>query len=345
MKKITNQQAYLLCDQLSMIIKSGISVGDGIDAMIGETTEQNIRALLIQLQKEIKKHGSLYSAVKNVGVFDNYMVEMVRVGEKAGYLENVLSSLAKYYLRIDEMQRKIKDAIIYPSILVLTMLVVIGIIIFKVFPVFQTVFQSLGSDLSVYAIGLMKMSNFLIVYGFWILLLLVLIIVITIVYYRQHYHQEAGIMFLSKFFITRKFMYEMAVAQLAYAFSLLIKSGYDSEEALKFIQSIINNDRLNKQIDQCLVKMDRGIDFKTVIVESAIFKGIYTQMLVLAIKIGRLDEVMTQIADLYEDEVNTSVNKFLDRIEPTLTAILAIIVGVILLSVMVPLLSIMNSLG
>lgn len=345
MKKLTNQQAYLLCDQLSMIIKSGISVGDGIDAMINETTEQNLKALLIQLQEEIKDRGSLYNAVRNVGVFDNYMVEMIRVGEKAGYLENVLSSLATYYLRIDEMQKKIKDAIIYPSILVLTMLVVIGIIIFKVFPVFQTVFQSLGSDLSVYAIGLMQMSNFLIVYGFWFLLLLLVIIVSTIVYYRQHYHQEAGIMFLSKFFITRKFMYEMAVAQLAYAFSLLIKSGYDSAEALKFIPLITNNERLSKQIDQCLTQIKKGVDFKTVIADSAIFKGIYTQMIVLAIKIGRLDEVMTQIADLYEYEVNTSVNKFLDRIEPTLTAILAIIVGVILLSVMVPLLSIMNSLG
>lgn len=345
MKKITNQQTYLLCDQLSMIIKSGISVGDGIDAMIGETTEQNLKVLLIQLQKEIKEYGSLYNAVRNVGVFDNYMVEMIRVGEKAGYLENVLSSLAKYYLRIDEMQRKIKDAIIYPSILVLTMLVVIGIIIFKVFPVFQTVFQSLGSDLSVYAISLMQMSNFLIVYGFWFLLLIIVIIVSTIVYYRHHYHQEAGVMFLSKFFITRKFMYEMAVAQFAYAFSLLIKSGYDSEEALKFIPLITSNEQLTKQVDQCLIQMEKGVDFKTVIAESAIFKGIYTQMLVLAIKIGRLDEVMTQIADLYEDEVNTSVNKFLDRIEPTLTAVLAIIVGVILLSVMVPLLSIMNSLG
>ena len=92
-------------------------------------------------------------------------------------------------------------------------------------------------------------------------------------------------------------------------------------------------------------KLEKGMDFKTVIADSAIFKGIYTQMLILAIKIGRLDEVMTQVADLYEDEVNTSVNKFLDRVEPTLTAILAIIVGVILLSVMLPLLSIMNSLG
>ena len=345
MKKITNQQAYLLCDQLSMIIKSGISISEGIEAMVSETTEPNLKTILIQIQKEINDHGSLYQAVKNVGVFDNYLVEMIRIGEKAGYLENVMASLAKYYFRIDEMQSKIKDAIIYPSILVLTMLIVIGIIIFKVFPVFQTVFQSLGTDLSVYAIGLMQAGNFLIVYGFWFILLLIVVIAITIIYYHQHYHELAGIMFLSKFFITRKFMYEMAVAQFAYAFSLLIKSGYDSEEALKFIPSITSNDQLNKQIGQCLNKMEKGMDFKSVIAESAIFKGIYTQMLIVGIKIGRLDEIMTQVADLYEDEVNTSVNKFLDRIEPSLTAILAIIVGVILLSVMLPLLSIMSSLG
>ena len=345
MKKITNQQAYLLCDQFSMIIKSGISIGEGIEAMISETTEHNLKMILTQILKEINDHGSLYQAVKNIGVFDNYMVEMIRIGEKAGYLENVMTSLAKYYLRIDEMQSKIKDAIIYPSILVLTMLVVIGIIIFKVFPVFQTVFQSLGTDLSVYALGLMQIGNFLIIYGFWFILLLLVIIIITIVYYQYHYHEEAGIMFLSKFFITRKFMYEMSVAQFAYAFSLLIKSGYDSEEALKFIPLITSNKQLAKQIDQCLIKMDNGMDFKTVISESVIFKGIYTQMLILGIKIGRLDEIMTQVANLYEDEVNTLVNRFLDRIEPSLTAILAIIVGVILLSVMLPLLSIMSSLG
>ncbi|MEA5026061.1 MAG: type II secretion system F family protein [Erysipelotrichaceae bacterium] len=345
MRKLNNQQTYRLCDQLALIIRSGVPLYDGMETLLNEETDSATAEVLKQLQRQLNEHGSLAIACERSSVFDLYLVEMIRIGEKSGYLEQVLSSLAHYYRRLDNMQSKIKEVLIYPGILLLTMLLVISIIVFKVFPVFQTVFNSLGTSMSAPAVLLMQIGSFLARYGLFGLIILTVMIVIVAVVYYYRYHEEAMMMFLTRFVITRRFMDEMAVAQLAYAMSLLLKSGYDSDETMKFMPQVISHPQLKARIQTGLLDMHNGSSFLQVMKAANIFKGLYMQMITLGVKVGKLDETMKQVADLYETEVSTSIDQFLDRIEPTLTVIMALIVGVILLSVMLPLLSIMNSLG
>jgi len=123
--KLTMSEKYMFCNQMAMILESGFSLNQGVT---------------INLTK----------------AFDDYMVNLVKVGETSGNLDDVMQSLSEYYARIDDITNKLKQALTYPIILIIMMVVVVGIIVFKVLPIFKDVLNGLGSDLSSYANSFME---------------------------------------------------------------------------------------------------------------------------------------------------------------------------------------------
>ena len=339
--KLTNYDTALFLEQLQMIVECGLSFEEGLDTIYSETDNKDIKKMLIDLKENLSFGYSLSRALKELDVFDNYVIRLVDVGEKTGYLDKTLRQLSIYYYRLDNVRHKVKDAITYPFILLIMMMVVMLVLIIKVLPVFREVLHSLGAELSSTALFLMKLGENIAKYGFSIAIILTVVIVGGVLYVFIKYKDDAARVILEKNIFTRKLSEQIAVSKFAYALSLLLNSGYDLKEALNTIPEMIVNDNIIKKINQVINNLDEGID--RALVNANIFKAMHNQMIRLSFKSGKLDEVMANVALDAEEEVDNAINKFLNVIEPSLIVITVGIVGIILLSVMLPLLSLMAS--
>ena len=175
--KLTVNEKYLFCREMAMILKSGFSLHQGI-MMIGEEIDNdNIKNVLENLVASIDEGCSFSDALKANEAFDEYMINLVNIGETSGNMDTVMASLSDYYFRIDDITDKLKQALVFPIILLIMMVVVVGVIVFKVLPVFKSVLRSLGSDLTSFANIFMEFGQIFSLICFIILLILVFIIV------------------------------------------------------------------------------------------------------------------------------------------------------------------------
>ena len=320
MKKRMQEELALLCEQLAMILESGMALNDSLRMIAHEVDDKEYAKILEKIADDIDDNKSLSVALEDAKIFDDYMIKMVDVGERSGYLDSVMRQLAVYYQRLNETNDKLKDALTYPGILVIMMLGVIALLVVKVLPMFEVVLNNMGVDLGELAYGL-------------ILVFVVVVLVVYMLFIKK-----------DKVFVSRRLSYDLAVAQFAFAMSLFLNSGYDIDDALDMMPALISNKVLKDKVVGFTKDVHSGMSVGDALTSSHIFKSIYNRILVIGFKAGKGDEAMASVAKAYENEVDNSINKMLDIVEPTLVGVLSIIVGIILLSVMLPLMSIMTSL-
>lgn len=335
----------LFCAQLSMLLRSSIPAGDGVAAIAEDVEDQNAKRILIQMEDKLSAGAPLYEALRDSGAFPSYMVNMVEIGEKAGKLDDVLDALSRYYEREDALKKRVKSAVVYPFILVLMMAVVIAVLVVKVLPVFNQVFENLGSEVSGSAGFVMTAGVAIGKYAFLFILLLAVVLLVFYVVTRTKKGSVSVSHMLSRFVLTRKLSKKIAAARFASVFSMLLSSGYSTDEALELIPNILDNNKIVQKVKSCRALLQEGSSFVEAVEKTALFDGVYSRMVGIGSKTGNLDTVMKKLAGLYEEEIDASIDKTVSTIEPVLVGILSVVIGAILLSVMLPLMSIMSSIG
>ena len=337
-----NRNIMLFCDDLKLVYNSGIFTSDALRIM-AKQADKSFSDVLNRMADSLDKGNSFAQSIKEADYFDAYLVKMIEIGEQSGYLEQVFNALSTYYHRLYQLKNNLKDAITYPCILVCMMLVVLLVLIIKVLPLFDEVLKDLGTGLSGFSLALMDLGGLLAKYGLVIIMIIILVIAYLII--NTSKKSKNIIMYLSNFSFSKKLSYDLEVSQLSYALSMLFDSGYEIEQAFKLVLELIDNKKLKTKLINVNNKLDNGENIENALIEEAIFKGLYNQMIILGFKAGKHNEVMSSIAIAYEDEVNKSINKFLNIIEPALVASLAMVMCIILISVILPLISIMDNIG
>lgn len=341
--KLTMSEKYMFCNQMAMILESGFSLNQGVTMVYEEMDDKNIKGVLQEVAKYLDEQVSFSEAIDLTKAFDDYMVNLVKVGETSGNLDDVMQSLSEYYARIDDITNKLKQALTYPIILIIMMVVVVGIIVFKVLPIFKDVLNGLGSDLSSYANSFMEFGQIFSLICFAVLLVLVIVIIAGYLYQRiTHVNVLSSV--VQKSFLTRKLSRALNKAQITYALSLLISSGYDLQEAMKFVPKLVDDKQLRANLEKCNEDLINGDSFVEVIKKYQIYQGMQLNMIQVGFKTGQVDIIMKQLSNSFQEEVSRAIDQFLNIIEPTIVTLLSLVVGIVLMSVMLPLISIMSSL-
>ncbi len=342
MKKISELEKAQFCEQMAMILDGGISTDDGIDAIVSQVNEPDYKKVLEGIHDQVVNGMPLSKAMEETNLYDSYMIHMIEVGEQSGYLDRIFHELALYYHRLDDTKEKIKNALTYPSILVTMMLVVIVVMLVKVLPMFRNVLSNMGLGLNGISLTLYEIGrNFAIIA---LAVLVVVFIVCLIVFMNIKFTGKSFTSVLQKFPFTKRLAYKLSVVQFAYALSLLLNSGYQQEDALMMCSSMCEDTILKDKIDEIVERINVGDNLTNCILDSHIFHEVYNRLLVIGLKSGHFETTMSQVAKAYEKEIDYNINALLDRIEPTLVILLTLIVGVILLSIMLPLTGIMANL-
>lgn len=341
--KLTMSEKYMFCNQMAMILESGFSLNQGVTMVYEEMDDKNIKGVLQEVAKYLDEQVSFSEAIDLTKAFDDYMVNLVKVGETSGNLDDVMQSLSEYYARIDDITNKLKQALTYPIILIIVMVVVVGIIVFKVLPIFKDVLNGLGSDLSSYANSFMEFGQIFSLICFAVLLVLVIVIIAGYLYQRvTHVNVLSNV--VQKSFLTRKLSRALNKAQITYALSLFISSGYDLQEAMKFVPKLVDDKQLRANLEKCNEDLINGDSFVEVIKKYQIYQGMQLNMIQVGFKTGQVDIIMKQLSNSFQEEVSRAIDQFLNIIEPTIVTLLSLVVGIVLMSVMLPLISIMSSL-
>jgi len=225
------------------------------------------------------------------------------------------------------------------------MLAVIIILIVQVMPIFNDVFQGLGAQMTGFPLAVMNFGQTLGNYGAVIVSVLAVLVVGFVVIRATASGRDALDRFKENFFVTRSLYAKIASGRFASAMSLMLASGMDTDKSLEMVHRLVRTPSVRSKIALCQEKLQNGIKFSDALAEVGMFSGVYARMVSVAFKTGSMDSIMEKLAVRYEEETNTQINNIISIVEPTLVAVLSVIVGVILLSVMLPLMGIMSAIG
>lgn len=331
------------CAEVALMLSSGMALYDGMEAL-NETYKNSPHAdLYASISQGVTKTGSLYVALKQDGRWPEYLVEMVGIGERTGRLEDVMNGLAEYYERESRIRQAIVSAITYPVVLGVMMLLIVLIMILLVLPVFQRVLGSMGVAMSASGQLMMNLGSGI---G-WTMLALVSVVVLLVLVLAaltKTRHREKVLNMLRRVFTPiRELSRKLASSRVASVLSMMLSGGFPLEEALELVIRVLDDPTAVAEVTQISQKMAGGTAFSDALTGTSLFDEMYNRMIRMGVAAGREDQVMARIARVYEEQVEDDIARLVSIIEPTLVAMLSIVIGAILLSVMLPMAGIIAS--
>lgn len=345
-KKIySSKEISAFCLQISILLHAAIPLDEGLSVMAEDAVWEEEKKILMQMAEEAEL-GSPFSAVlEHAGVYPPYVVRMARLGEETGNLDRIMEALADYYGKEHIFFKNLKNAVTYPLIMITMLLVVLFVLFTKVMPVFERVYEQLGTEMSPVSLAATKMGS--IFSGAALILGGVLATVVFVVWSIGKSGKKVGAAESLMQWIKRKNKIALAVAKRRFTavMALTLKSGLDMEKGMELAGSLVENKSVEEKIRHCSAELEAGADYYTAMKNTGMFKGFYVQMIRVGTKSGRLDSVMEKISENYEEEVDVAMEHMVSRFEPTVVAVLAVAVGLILLSVMLPLVGVLSAIG
>ena len=319
------------CSQVALILSAGLPLYDGMETL-AETTRGSEHAELYEgVSKGVTETGSLYQALQRDDRWPTYLVEMTGIGEQTGQLESVMNGLADYYAREDRIRSSIVGAITYPLVLGVLLVVIIAIMLWRVLPVFQRVLNSMGAELSASGSALMRLGSTI---G-WVVLALVALAVLAVVVgailMRTSARDRVLAVVRRLFPPVRSLSMKLASSRVASVLSMMLHSGFPTGEAFRLLPSVLSDGEATDKVRGIRKELDEGAAFADAISHSKLFDGLHDRMIRMGVAAGR------------EDQVEEGIARLVAIIEPTLIALLAIVIGAVLLSVMLPMAGILSS--
>jgi type IV pilus assembly protein PilC len=336
MKKFTNSELSAFCGQLATLLKSGISLMEGFYILDEESTNKEVKDIYHNFYHSLEMGESFYTTICNYDCFPDYLKQMIAIGEQSGTLDIVMDDLSDYYSREEEIHRSIKNAIIYPCTMLIVMFLIVGILLIKVLPIFQDVYHQLGSELSGISLILLHIGRFLASFGPFII---IAIFLLALLVYTNCKKNRTVFPFL------KSLKNKLSVFRFTSCLSMAFNSGLNIEDSFSLIDKIVDDPDFSKKINQCLTYIQEGSNYGDAISKSDIYDTLYTKMIAVGFRSGTVDNVLQKTAEHYQKEIDHSIERIINSIEPVLVAILCTVVGIILLSVLFPLIGIMTAIG
>ncbi len=346
-KKLSSSELSYFCAQIAMVLKSGMLIADGVEWMYNDIEEGNIKNALKILKDELSNKIPLYKAMGNSNFFPSYIVNMSQIGSVTGRLEDVMSSLSDYYDRENLLKSKIRNSIFYPALLFIMMSFVIALLVTKIFPIFESMINELGGESAEHTSYLMSFSAGIFTGKFTLILIFLILLLIGFIYILNKTENGKSSIrkFLNSFIFTKSIMKKITAYRLSSALSLLLSSGMNVDKSIDILLDIVEDPLLKNSILACNASINSGECFIESISKLNLFSSMHIQMLNMGQRTGETDVVMKKLTSIYENEADYSISNAVSLIEPVLVGTLCVVIGFILISVMLPLMNIMSSIG
>ncbi len=325
---------------------SDLSLQEGFELIGQQARSKAIKQLLLRLKKRLNEGDSLGKALEQESsLLPEYYIKMVNMGEQSGNLEKILNRIADSYEKDAKISAKVISAVTYPIILTVLMLGVIVLLLSQVLPMFDEVLGSLGAEMPGITRALMAIGYFLSSH-ILIFLAAAALIVLAVVLLRQ---TERGKEFLDSVKlvmpIRKGIARDIAAARFARNLAMLLRSGMGLAESVRMTSAIVMNIKIKAQIIKAAEQIENGKTLKAALLSLGAFPGLLLQILAVAESTGHIDSMLEKAADAMENELDHKLNKLTTVLEPALIIVLSLIIGIVLISVILPVIRIMNAVG
>ena len=340
--KLNNRELFQFCEQFSIILRSGMSAIEGLAILNDDSQTERGKEILTFLYKDMEESGSLAHAMEQSGAFPASAAAYVRTGEETGCLDEVMKGLSAFYAKEIQITDQIQSAVAYPLVMLGMMTAVIVILLVKVLPVFRQVFRQLGLEMSGISGALLGIGETLSHYSTAFLVLLAAMIGFILFLVLHPKGQELIRKIVCRFPGMKEIPVNLDYSRLCQCISLGIRSGLSPELCVELAGAVVTQTEIRVKLASIQKQLAEGYGFTEAITESGLFKAMELRLISLGFQAGASDEVMEKLAEQYEEKSTDSVSHIVSILEPTIVIVLSILVGLVLLSVMMPLLGLLS---
>ena len=344
-RKLDELGVSAFCESMAMMLGSGIQIDEAVGLLkqkdgSGGVLEEALRVM----EGAVEQGAGLFTAMEQSGVFPEYALKMVGAGEKAGRLEDVLFRLSRYYADQKVVRDKIRNAVTYPAAMLILIIAVLAVMVTVVLPVFAGVYEEMSGSLAASGYGYISWA-----YGFcWVALgVMVLFTLVLIVGLLLWKGGKRGVVegALRKVPICGNILDKMGMFRFTSALDTFLASGEMQDIAVMDSMEMVDYAPVEEKIKKCLTRMEEGHSIAVAAYDEELFEPVYGRMLLAGERSGNLGSVLERLTGLLEESCGSLVDRLVAVVDPLLSGILMVTVAMSLLSVMLPLIGIMNAIG
>ena len=341
---IKTREVVIFTRQFATMINSGLPLVQSLTILAEQTENKRFQKIISQVLQDIQAGQTLADSMrKHPKVFTELYVNMVAAGEEGGILDVILNRLAVFLEKNDALARKIKGAMVYPAVMLIVVILCTTILLWKVVPVFAGMFTGAGLQLPMPTRVVLMLSAFLQHY-MWMLVLAVIVAVVAV---RQYYKTDSGKLMIDKmmlrFPVLGNLLRKSAVSRFTRTLGTLVSSGVSILEGLQITARTAGNRVVHDAVMKSRASISAGATISEPLKESGVFPPMVVQMINVGEQTGGLDEMLTKIADFYDEEVDAAVSGLLAMMEPMMIVFLGVVVGGMVVAMYLPIFDMINA--
>ena len=343
--KLDSLGVSAFCESMAMMVQSGIQMDEAV-ALLRSGSGQGgpLEEGLAIMQAETEAGKGLSAAMEATGLFPEYCLRMVLAGEKAGRLEDVLFQLARYYEDQKAMTGKLQSAVLYPVAMLGLIIIVLIVMLAMVLPAFTDVYDSLTGSLTASAYGYVRWAYALCWAALAVMAALAVILALGFALWNAGKRNSVE-KILHRIPVCASILDSLGMFRFTAALSTFLASGEIQDIAVAESRKMASCRPVEERIDRCVSRMEQGHGIAQAAYDERLFEPVYGRMLLAGERSGSLETVLRKLTGLLADHCTDLVDRLVGIVDPVLSGVLMLAIGLSLLSVMLPLIGMMNSMG
>jgi len=343
-RSIPIKEKIIFTEQLGIMIKSGISIVEGLQAMQEETENKNFAIIIKKLISDVEGGTPFSKALeKHRSAFSEIYVNMVKAGEQSGKLDLVLIRLSSQLEKEYELRRKIKGALSYPIFVLFALIAVLVLVIAYVIPQLKSVFDDAGISLPLLTRILIGTSSFITHYGFIVLILIVILVIGAIQFRRTTPGRKFFDTIILKIPVFGLLLKKSYMAQFTRTFSSLVASGLPLMDVFRVSGNTIGNVLYEKEIEVMAEQIKAGQPISTILKKSVFMPKMVGQLASVGEKSGKIDEVFDTLADFFDRDVDNITTNLSAMLEPIIMVVMGVGIGLVVVAIYQPIYGLVNA--
>jgi type IV pilus assembly protein PilC len=340
------QHFVIYLRQFATLIKAGVTVVEATGILAVQTESKALKKALQAVEQDLRE-GNPYSesVAKHKKIFNSMFINMVKAGEVAGNMDETLEKLADDFEKQHDTVAKVKSALTYPAVIGILAIGAVIFLLVGVVPTFVTMFEDMGAELPGITKFVLNASGFMQSF-WWMILLIVLGFVFAIVYMKKNKKTKYYLDYcLLRMPIFGNMLQKAALARMMRTLSSLFSSSVPILQAMSIVEKVVENEVIARVIRESRNSLEKGRSMTEPMMNHWAFPPLVTQMISIGESTGALDAMLSKIAEFYEKEVEQGTDRLKSLIEPIMIVFLAGVVGVIVLSIMMPMFSMFDQMS
>jgi type IV pilus assembly protein PilC len=343
---IAKKRIAIFTRQFSVMLDAGLPLVQCLEILGDQEENKNFQAIINQVRADVEAGSSLADSMrKHPKAFDNLYTNMVAAGEAGGILDIILQRLSTYIEKVVKLNSQVKSAMIYPVAVIIIAAVVVFIILWKVIPVFAQLFAGFGGEMPPLTRFVIGASNFVGRYAVWLIGLLIVGIIALRRWHKTPHGARAVDGALLKIPVLGMLLRKIAVARFCRTLATLTSSGVPILDGLEITAKTAGNSIVEDAVMAVRKSVEEGKSLSEPLAHTKVFPSMVVQMINVGEQTGALDQMLSKIADFYEEEVDTAVAGLMKLIEPIMIAFLGVIIGTIVTAMYLPLYSVLGKIS